>query len=871
MKQLAFSQQCARRGKSGAHLVRVCVIAASLTLATGATAQQQQNNSAALVSIISLLLDDPEPGFVSCAFALQAGMTEDGVYPISPDGAEAPVNIYCDQTTDGGGWTLVGSTQTTTLRDEASGYYPDLQTLAPAGPHTGIWDGLRDNSERWDVRFACRASVEVATAPMDVDLSFYDVNWYTEFTTGTDADSCFSEANGLAADSPVPARRDNILDRFRRKTDAYNSAGYLEGEDQCNATTDFTVDFDDRGMDSDQSDGTDWGEDDTQRKCGVTGLSDGQWFVFVRERPRVAVIGLSQAVAELLRNDQMLVDELSYDGELPAKITTENYDTIVIGRYATVPDRMTQQLKEALAVFGRNGGNVVTEWEGATIFVNDYAANFRYTANVPAPLGWFDDVVIGSGSSLAPDTPITQSEPADPIFEGVADPFSAGGATQFFFTLTEGAGTETLATFQGDGTANFPSGPHPGILRGRYCAGNFIAAPFDWQDDPANPGFGNLIVNMVREASKPPNPSLPEYCPDSHRAEYAVCGSTNRDPASFGVKGNRVNTCAPSSDTQMMFVTRTGITNFEAQSSATLRDYVQNGGIIIGEFSISDNIHNHLFNDAVEQGPRIGACDDAVMPQVQQSPENGFWQDNLFLPPANNSEGCGHDISALPGIVPLGGWSADTVQLAYRDVGQGRVWYVESDWQDGSVSFTERDAGLMNYMLSHRAGGLYGSGAILSGALSLPVQMHNVLADNYQFCLQTPYNSSIPLDEILDSCSGSTLVMACRQTGAETTTVFAMGARDEVFEDVGDGNTSVNPHNGVNWYFSENRSLGFANGGDNVNRNSCDTVTTDGSQRLCWHTSSSRMNSGWRCGTQTNINNDTWERVILHRDGDTPN
>ena len=45
---------------------------------------------------------------------------------------------------------------------------------------------------------------------------------------------------------------------------------------------DFTVDFDDRGMDSFESDGTDWGVDDNNRKCGTSPLFDGAWFIFVR-------------------------------------------------------------------------------------------------------------------------------------------------------------------------------------------------------------------------------------------------------------------------------------------------------------------------------------------------------------------------------------------------------------------------------------------------------------------------------------------------------------------------------------------------------------------------------------------------------------
>jgi hypothetical protein len=222
----------------------------------------------------------------SCAAALAAGETVDGIYLLQPDDGGVVYDVHCDMTTDGGGWTLVASTRNQTLNDQASDYYEDLVTLEPAMGHEGVWSGLRDLAARFDVRFACRADPGAAGDPFTVDLSFYDTVWYGEWTTGDDSDSCFSEGNeGANADIPIPGRRDNVSGEELPEGDPYtNNMGFLEGEDACGDAGDFTVDFDDRGMDSDQSDGTDWGEDDDEKKCGVNALADGQWFLFARER-----------------------------------------------------------------------------------------------------------------------------------------------------------------------------------------------------------------------------------------------------------------------------------------------------------------------------------------------------------------------------------------------------------------------------------------------------------------------------------------------------------------------------------------------------------------------------------------------------------
>jgi hypothetical protein len=179
-------------------------------------------------------------------------------------------------TTDGGGWTLVSSTFGSPPTDASAAYYPDLQDLSPIQAHAGVWNGLRDAIPGdSDIRFACK--LFAVDADFTVDLSFYDVPWYREITTGTDAQSCFSEGGNP---DPAPARRDNVAGAALPLGDLYDG-GALEGEDACNDVGDFTVDFDDHGMDGYQNDGTDWGSDDGKEKCGA--IEAGEvWYIFAR-------------------------------------------------------------------------------------------------------------------------------------------------------------------------------------------------------------------------------------------------------------------------------------------------------------------------------------------------------------------------------------------------------------------------------------------------------------------------------------------------------------------------------------------------------------------------------------------------------------
>jgi hypothetical protein len=142
-----------------------------------------------------------QTSFFSCLHRLSAQQSSSGSQLITSAGVDYPV--YCDQTTDGGGWTLVGTSLGTPLQDQGSSWYNDLTTMQPIGSHGGIWDGMRTHfpSTTSDIRFTCKVvsvwvhlkrplwvtvvlfmQVSQRAASNDVDLVFYGVSWYRDLT-----------------------------------------------------------------------------------------------------------------------------------------------------------------------------------------------------------------------------------------------------------------------------------------------------------------------------------------------------------------------------------------------------------------------------------------------------------------------------------------------------------------------------------------------------------------------------------------------------------------------------------------------------------------------------------------------------------------
>ncbi len=146
---------------------------------------------------------------------------------------------------------------------------------------------------------------------------------------------------------------------------------------------------------------------------------------------------------------------------------------------------------------------------------------------------------------------------------------------------------------------------------------------------------------------------------------------------------------------------------------------------------------------------------------------------------------------------------------------------------------------------------------------NLPVQQ---LTGWTQCYLDTYANNATPLTTILTQCNKAKLLLACRVTGSQTLMAAAWAPRLDVTFDTGTGNVPHNA-NGVGWYYNNSWSWGFAQQGDAITRNSCDTTNTNADKRLCWHTGSGSINTGWRCGATTGLNFiATHERIVFHAD-----
>jgi hypothetical protein len=229
------------------------------------------------------------------------------------------------------------------------------------------------------------------------------------------------------------------------------------------------------------------------------------------------------------------------------------------------------------------------------------------------------------------------------------------------------------------------------------------------------PRCGDGVINVAGEQCDDGNERDGDGCsaaclregggpdPVPVRPNLMLCGGANRSVQGFLDPGDAlqvVDGCNPDANTQALLVTR----NAQGQiNGPAWRAYVDAGGIVITEYNVSDDVYNGIFGAGVGQGGGNGGCSDDINPAVRFNLNDPFWIALGGLP-APGGTGCGMDMNVWgQPIVRLGGWNNDTTSLAYRDSLAGRVWLVETDWQDSEAGFGDASRQIMRYMIFHRA------------------------------------------------------------------------------------------------------------------------------------------------------------------------
>ncbi len=200
------------------------------------------------------------------------------------------------------------------------------------------------------------------------------------------------------------------------------------------------------------------------------------------------------------------------------------------------------------------------------------------------------------------------------------------------------------------------------------------------------------------------------------------------------------------------------------------------------------------------------------------------------------------------------------------EFGGERIDYGVDDNRDGILDAGEVDG--TTFLCSPVATPL-GAEVAGSGVIYVDQPLQRFLDGGWTVCLTNTYNVPISTATLTTACTGNFVMLGCTDDDTDPTQLVVAAADTEatVFPalDDGTGNTDHRAVNGVGWYFTDGRSVGFFREGDGVNRSSADT--DDGAypeERLSWHTQGS---GGYRCGATKALNSDpTWSRVVLTHD-----
>lgn len=224
-------------------------------------------------------------------------------------------------------------------------------------------------------------------------------------------------------------------------------------------------------------------------------------------------------------------------------------------------------------------------------------------------------------------------------------------------------------------------------------------------------------------------------------------------------------------------------------------------------------------------------------------------------------------------------WDFDHVEITWTPEAPEAAFTVTKGLNEYTVTGLDPDTEYTFTLTSFDAGGKKSAGAVIKATPFFGIMREVPAASltGWNECLSEKYSGTSSIAEVLGNCDKERLIIACRQVGSTKLTLAALGNRTDVIYDTGNDESGSHTAGGVQWYFSDSWSWGFAPVGATIIRNTCDggdAIDENWNEfsdpnRLCWHTSEGSFSGGWRCGKTTGndtLNSNEWERVIYQAD-----
>lgn len=120
-----------------------------------------------------------------------------------------------------------------------------------------------------------------------------------------------------------------------------------------------------------------------------------------------------------------------------------------------------------------------------------------------------------------------------------------------------------------------------------------------------------------------------------------------------------------------------------------------------------------------------------------------------------------------------------------------------------------------------------------------------------------------PLSEMPSLCQGESIMFGCRKKGASKWKVVGYGSKDKAFTPTS-GENQATIDDTIQWYYDDERSIGFAPEGSSIQLSTSDINQLDDPYRLSWNLDNT--DNDWRCGDEIWIENE-YERAIWSKDG----